>query len=259
MGDEPSLPPAQAAAYLGVGLKFLRRLDLPNVGTSTRKRYAVADLDAWLVANGTSVERKSARVSQQFTKYRRVTMLDGTKMAASRHPYFEEWRSVLRRVSNPDDPNYAGRGIGMHEPWQEDPAAFCEYLDRELDPRPKYVTRDGKVRWCSLDRIDNDKGYLPGNLRWADASTQNANRRSWAAATRLDWCLCSSCPGEEHCQEKQRLVPVLNAFPHDLRLLSRRLARADEAREVQRQQAERAVLSTLTAAELQGDLDLINW
>lgn len=30
----------------------------------------------------------------------------------------------------------------------------------------------------TLDRVDNDKGYVPGNLRWADSITQNTNKRS---------------------------------------------------------------------------------
>jgi len=29
----------------------------------------------------------------------------------------------------------------------------------------------------SIDRINNNSGYIPGNIRWADNSTQNINRR----------------------------------------------------------------------------------
>ena len=32
----------------------------------------------------------------------------------------------------------------------------------------------------TIDRIDNDKGYEPGNVRWATYSEQNYNRRGWA-------------------------------------------------------------------------------
>jgi len=30
----------------------------------------------------------------------------------------------------------------------------------------------------SLDRIDNNRGYEPNNMRWADAITQRRNQRS---------------------------------------------------------------------------------
>jgi hypothetical protein len=64
--------------------------------------------------------------------------------------------------------DYGGRGIKVYEPWVSDKRAFLAYL----------VTLDG---WdkpeLSLDRINNNKGYEPGNLRFADRKTQTANRR----------------------------------------------------------------------------------
>ena len=45
--------------------------------------------------------------------------------------------------------------------------AFLEYVEENLGEKPEGYT---------LDRIDNNKGYYPGNLRWADISLQNANR-----------------------------------------------------------------------------------
>ena len=34
-----------------------------------------------------------------------------------------------------------------------------------------------KPKGYSIDRIDNNSGYFPGNIRWSDNSTQNINRR----------------------------------------------------------------------------------
>lgn len=65
-------------------------------------------------------------------------------------------------------PDYGGRGIAVHEPWISDKRAFLAYL----------VSLEG---WddpsLSIDRIDNNKGYEPGNLRFADQKTQTSNRR----------------------------------------------------------------------------------
>lgn len=61
--------------------------------------------------------------------------------------------------------NYGGRWITFDFP--DIPTAVA-YVMAELGPRPS-----GKT----LDRIDNNKGYQPGNLRWADGTTQRLNQR----------------------------------------------------------------------------------
>jgi hypothetical protein len=84
---------------------------------------------------------------------------------------YKTWQNVKSRCYNPlatGYKDYGGRGIKMYYRWKDDPAAFCEWLDRYLGPRP-----DGH----SLDRINNDGDYEPRNLRWADANTQLKNRR----------------------------------------------------------------------------------
>jgi hypothetical protein len=63
-------------------------------------------------------------------------------------------------------PRYGGRGIKVCEDWQDYPT-FRDYIETHLGPRPA---------GCSLDRVNNDGNYEPGNVRWATAKEQAANR-----------------------------------------------------------------------------------
>lgn len=83
-----------------------------------------------------------------------------------------EWRAwVAARLrctdnTHPDWPNYGGRGIRMCHAWKKSFLSFFRHIG--LKPSRRY----------SLDRIDNNKGYKPGNVRWATRTEQNRNKRS---------------------------------------------------------------------------------
>ncbi len=81
------------------------------------------------------------------------------------------WDSMKERCYNKNNSNYinyGGRGIRVSDEWVNDSCAFITWMKENLGERP-----DG----YSLDRIDTNGNYEPGNLRWADAKTQSQNRR----------------------------------------------------------------------------------
>jgi len=80
---------------------------------------------------------------------------------------YRSWCSARNRCnnfSNKNYPNYGGRGIKFSKAWTH----FKDFLkDMGMRPPDNY----------SLDRIDNNGHYEPGNCRWATASEQNSNQR----------------------------------------------------------------------------------
>lgn len=83
---------------------------------------------------------------------------------------FRSWLSMNKRCNNPKEPGYiwyGARGIKVCPQWQH-PHGFDAFL-AHIGERPTGTT---------LDRINNDGNYEPGNVRWATVRQQNRNRRT---------------------------------------------------------------------------------
>jgi len=86
---------------------------------------------------------------------------------ASTHPVYRAWGAMRQRCNNSKHPDfkwYGARGIKVCRRWNSFAAFFA---DMGSPPTPD----------LTLDREDNDKGYGPGNCRWATWTEQARNRR----------------------------------------------------------------------------------
>lgn len=82
---------------------------------------------------------------------------------------FAMWQSMLQRCLDSNCPawhHYGGRGVVVCQEWRESFRSFYEFMG--VRPSRKH----------SLERIDNEKGYEPGNVRWATWHEQARNKRN---------------------------------------------------------------------------------
>jgi hypothetical protein len=150
-----------------------------------------------------------------------------------RTPTYNSWANMITRCTNENHstwPEYGGRGITICDRWRN---SFENFL-ADMGERPEGT---------SLDRIDPEGNYEPGNCRWASKSAQNHNRRprrgttsrftgvnrredtgKWQAAIMVDYRLMSlgSFASEEEAARARDAKVIELGLPAPLNFPTRR-------------------------------------
>lgn len=147
-------------------LLVVKRVDVGPASQGRRVKWlCLCDCGSEKVATGHELAAGHTR-SCGCLQRETVGEMSRTHGQSKRSGAYSSWAAAKARCYNPKHNAYryyGGAGITMCERWQNSFEAFFE----DMGPRPKGMT---------LDRLDQTKGYEPGNVRWATHKEQSENR-----------------------------------------------------------------------------------
>lgn len=121
----------------------------------------------------------------------------GIEHGLSKTKEYHEWCKIKSRCRRENDKrykNYGARGIDVCDSWYD---SFQSFYD-DVSTLPHF-----REPGYSIDRIDNDGDYEPGNVRWADSITQQNNKTdnvrityNGETHTRMEWSRILDIPYE---------------------------------------------------------------
>lgn len=169
------------------GQRFGKLVVIKCVGRKRTHKNYLCQCDCGNLHEVTSPDLKSGRVNSCGCLRREIRIQKNTTHNLRKHRLFSIWANMKSRCYNPNTDHYSSygaRGIRVCEEWLNDFQAFYDW-----------AMKNGYRDDLTIDRIEVNGNYEPGNCRWATSKRQANNTRrcvkvilNGETKTLSEWC-----------------------------------------------------------------------